>query len=43
MFDIGFSELFVIAVVALVLLGQKRLPHAASVTLPADGQLVEAR
>ena len=29
MFDIGFSELFVIAVVALVVLGPKRLPNAA--------------
>jgi len=29
MFGIGFSELFVIAVVALVVLGPKRLPNAA--------------
>ncbi|WP_078756903.1 Sec-independent protein translocase protein TatB [Novilysobacter spongiicola] len=29
MFDIGFSELFVIAIVALVVLGPKRLPRAA--------------
>ena len=29
MFDIGFSELLVIAVVALVVLGPQRLPHAA--------------
>src|SRR5690554_4516616 len=29
MFDIGFSKLFMIAVVALVVLGPKRLPHAA--------------
>ncbi|MCJ1888528.1 Sec-independent protein translocase protein TatB, partial [Pseudomonas sp. LA21] len=29
MFDIGFSELLVIAVVALVVLGPERLPKAA--------------
>ena len=29
MFDIGFSELFVIAIVALVVLGPERLPKAA--------------
>ncbi|MFC0676328.1 Sec-independent protein translocase protein TatB [Lysobacter korlensis] len=29
MFDIGFSELFVIAVVALIVLGPERLPKAA--------------
>lgn len=29
MFDIGFSELFVIAVVALIVLGPERLPRAA--------------
>ncbi len=29
MFDIGFSELFLIAVVALVVLGPERLPKAA--------------
>ena len=29
MFDIGFSELFVIAVVALLVLGPERLPKAA--------------
>jgi sec-independent protein translocase protein TatB len=29
MFDIGFSELLVIAVVALIVLGPQRLPHAA--------------
>lgn len=29
MFDIGFSELFVIAVVALLVLGPERLPRAA--------------
>lgn len=29
MFDIGFSELFMIAVVALVVLGPERLPKAA--------------
>ena len=29
MFDIGFSELFVIAIVALLVLGPERLPRAA--------------
>jgi sec-independent protein translocase protein TatB len=29
MFDIGISELLVIAVVALIVLGPQRLPHAA--------------
>lgn len=29
MFDIGFSELLVVAVVALIVLGPQRLPHAA--------------
>lgn len=29
MFDIGFSELFVVALVALVVLGPERLPKAA--------------
>lgn len=29
MFDVGFSELFVIAVVALLVLGPERLPRAA--------------
>src|SRR5690242_17704631 len=29
MFDIGFSELLVIAIVALLVLGPQRLPHAA--------------
>ena len=32
MFDIGFSELLVIAVVALVVLGPERLPKAARFT-----------
>ena len=32
MFDIGFSELFLIAVVALVVLGPERLPKAARFT-----------
>lgn len=32
MFDIGFSELFVIAVVALIVLGPERLPRAARFT-----------
>lgn len=30
MFDIGFSELFLIAIVALVVLGPERLPKAAA-------------
>ena len=29
MFDVGFSELLIIAVVALFVLGPERLPHAA--------------
>ena len=29
MFDVGFSELVIIAVVALLVLGPERLPHAA--------------
>ena len=29
MFDVGFSEWLVIALVALIVLGPKRLPHAA--------------
>ncbi len=29
MFDIGFSELLVVFVVALLILGPERLPHAA--------------
>lgn len=32
MFDIGFSELLVIAVVALLVLGPERLPHAVRMT-----------
>lgn len=32
MFDIGFSELFVIAIVALLVLGPERLPKAARFT-----------
>lgn len=32
MFDIGFSEIFVIAVVALLVLGPERLPKAARFT-----------
>ncbi len=32
MFDIGFTELLVIALVALVVLGPERLPHAIKVT-----------
>lgn len=29
MFDVGFSEIFLLAVVALVVLGPEKLPHAA--------------
>jgi len=29
MFDVGFSELLIIGVVALLVLGPERLPHAA--------------
>ncbi|MBQ0715364.1 MAG: twin-arginine translocase subunit TatB [Paraperlucidibaca sp.] len=29
MFDVGFSELFVLAIIALVVLGPEKLPHAA--------------
>jgi sec-independent protein translocase protein TatB len=29
MFDVGFSEILIIAVIALVFLGPDRLPHAA--------------
>ena len=32
MFDIGFAELLVIAVVALLVLGPERLPHAVRMT-----------
>ncbi len=32
MFDVGFSELFLLAVVALVVLGPEKLPHAARMT-----------
>lgn len=32
MFDIGFSELFVVAIVALLVLGPERLPRAARFT-----------
>ncbi|WP_246606635.1 Sec-independent protein translocase protein TatB [Novilysobacter antarcticus] len=32
MFDIGFSELFVVAIVALMVLGPERLPRAARFT-----------
>jgi Tat protein translocase TatB subunit len=39
-FDIGFSELLVIAVVALVVLGPERLPKAAA--SPACGCVVPA-
>ena len=29
MFDVGFSELILLAIVALVVLGPEKLPHAA--------------
>ncbi len=29
MFDVGFSELLLLAVIALVVLGPEKLPHAA--------------
>lgn len=29
MFDVGFSELFLLAIIALVVLGPEKLPHAA--------------
>lgn len=29
MFDVGFSELFFLAIIALVVLGPEKLPHAA--------------
>ncbi|WP_020410700.1 Sec-independent protein translocase protein TatB [Hahella ganghwensis] len=32
MFDIGFAELLVIGVIALLVLGPERLPHAARTT-----------
>ena len=32
MFDVGFSELFLLAVIALVVLGPEKLPHAARMT-----------
>jgi sec-independent protein translocase protein TatB len=32
MFDVGFSELLLLAVVALVVLGPEKLPHAARMT-----------
>lgn len=31
MFDVGFSELILLAVIALVVLGPERLPHAARI------------
>jgi sec-independent protein translocase protein TatB len=47
MFDIGFSELIVIAVLALLVLGPKRLPEAARLAGRALGRvrhfLTEAR
>ncbi|MGI9279590.1 MAG: Sec-independent protein translocase protein TatB [Endozoicomonas sp.] len=33
MFDIGFAELLVISVLALVILGPERLPHAIKTTM----------
>ena len=32
MFDVGFSELFLLAVIALVVLGPEKLPHASRMT-----------
>ena len=32
MFDVGFSELFLLAVIALVVLAPEKLPHAARMT-----------
>lgn len=32
MFDVGFSELLLLAIVALVVLGPEKLPHAARMT-----------
>ncbi|PTQ87692.1 Sec-independent protein translocase protein TatB [Agitococcus lubricus] len=32
MFDVGFSELILLAVIALVVLGPEKLPHAARMT-----------
>lgn len=32
MFDVGFSELLLLAVIALVVLGPEKLPHAARMT-----------
>lgn len=32
MFDVGFSELILLAIVALVVLGPEKLPHAARMT-----------
>ena len=39
MFDIGFTELLVIALVALVVLGPERLPHAIKVTAMWIGRI----
>ncbi|WP_461537710.1 Sec-independent protein translocase protein TatB [Spongorhabdus nitratireducens] len=39
MFDIGFTELVVIALVALVVLGPERLPHAIKVTAMWIGKI----
>jgi len=39
MFDIGFSELLLVALVALVVLGPERLPHAARLTGAMLGKL----
>jgi sec-independent protein translocase protein TatB len=32
MFDVGFSELLLLAIIALVVLGPEKLPHAARMT-----------
>src|SRR4026207_1403566 len=39
MFDIGFSELLVIAVIALVVIGPERLPRVARTLGPLAGRL----
>jgi sec-independent protein translocase protein TatB len=39
MFDIGFSELLLVALVALVVLGPEKLPHAARLTGAMLGKL----
>ena len=34
MFDVGFSELILLAIVALVVLGPEKLPHAVLLNTP---------